>query len=114
MHKIGRFFDDALGLSALSASDLTVVQVGLRAVVVYFALGLFARMGKKRFLGQATAFDASHHPDRFGSESRRIRNSSLRCVARSHTELYRRPLDRFLFYAELGCAELFGKGHDAV
>ena len=58
MHEIGRFIDDALGLSALSANDLTVAQVGLRAVVVYFALILFVRLGKKRFLGQATAFDA--------------------------------------------------------
>ena len=30
----------------------------MRAVVVYFALVLFVRAGKKRFLGQATAFDA--------------------------------------------------------
>jgi hypothetical protein len=58
MHEIGRFIDDALGLSALSANDLTVPQAGLRAVVVYFALILFVRLGKKRFLGQATAFDA--------------------------------------------------------
>jgi uncharacterized membrane protein YcaP (DUF421 family) len=58
MYKIGRLIDDALGLSALSANDLTVAQVGLRAVVVYFALILFVRVGKKRFLGQATAFDA--------------------------------------------------------
>jgi uncharacterized membrane protein YcaP (DUF421 family) len=33
-------------------------QVGLRGVVVYFVLILFVRVGKKRFLGQATAFDA--------------------------------------------------------
>ena len=58
MHEIGRFIDDALGLSALSANDLSVAQVGLRAVVVYFVLILFVRIGKKRFLGQATAFDA--------------------------------------------------------
>ena len=58
LHEIGRFIDDALGLSALSANDLTVAQIGLRAVVVYFALILFVRVGKKRFLGQATAFDA--------------------------------------------------------
>jgi hypothetical protein len=30
----------------------------LRAIVVYFLLVLFVRLGKKRFLGQATAFDA--------------------------------------------------------
>jgi hypothetical protein len=46
MHEIGRFIDDALGLSALSANDLTVAQVGLRAVVVYFALVLFVRLDK--------------------------------------------------------------------
>jgi uncharacterized membrane protein YcaP (DUF421 family) len=58
MHEIGRFIDDALGLSAPSAHDLTVAQMGLRGVVVYFVLILFVRVGKKRFLGQATAFDA--------------------------------------------------------
>lgn len=58
MREIGRFIDDALGLSAPSANDLTGAQVGMRAVVVYFALVLFVRAGKKRFLGQATAFDA--------------------------------------------------------
>jgi uncharacterized membrane protein YcaP (DUF421 family) len=58
MHELGRFIDVALGLSAASANDLTVAQVGLRALVVYFALILFVRMGKKRFLGQATALDA--------------------------------------------------------
>jgi uncharacterized membrane protein YcaP (DUF421 family) len=58
MHDIGRFIDSALGLSAPSANDLTVAQVGLRGVVVYFVLILFVRVGKKRFLGQATAFDA--------------------------------------------------------
>ena len=58
MHEIGRLIDDALGLSAPSANDLTVAQVGLRAVVVYFALIFFVRVGKKRFLGEATAFDA--------------------------------------------------------
>jgi hypothetical protein len=55
MHKIGRFIDSALGLSAPSANDLTVAQVGLRGVVVYFVLILFVRVGKKRFFGQATA-----------------------------------------------------------
>jgi hypothetical protein len=41
-----------LGLSALSANDLTVAQVGLRAVVVYFALILFVRVGKSGSLAK--------------------------------------------------------------
>src|SRR5215831_10214149 len=52
------FLDRMLGLSATSANDLTTVQVCLRAVAVYFLLIFFVRLGKKRFLGQATAFDA--------------------------------------------------------
>jgi uncharacterized membrane protein YcaP (DUF421 family) len=58
MDNLSSFFDRLLGLSALSANELTTAQVCLRAVVVYFVLILFVRMGKKRFLGQATAFDA--------------------------------------------------------
>ena len=58
MQEIVRFIDEALGLSATSADDLTVAQVAVRAFVVYFTLILFIRLGKKRFLGQATAFDA--------------------------------------------------------
>jgi len=58
MQEIGRFVNDALGLSAPAANELTVAQVGLRAVIVYFVLILLVRLGKKRFLGQATAFDA--------------------------------------------------------
>ena len=49
--------DRLLGLSAASANELTTAQVCLRAVVVYFVLISFVRIGKKRFLGQATAFD---------------------------------------------------------
>jgi uncharacterized membrane protein YcaP (DUF421 family) len=58
MQQIDRFLDGVLGLSATTASDLTVAQVALRALIVYFILILFVRLGKKRFLGQATAFDA--------------------------------------------------------
>lgn len=58
MQEVDRFIIDALGLSATTASELTVVQVGLRALIVYFVLILLVRLGKKRFLGQATAFDA--------------------------------------------------------
>jgi uncharacterized membrane protein YcaP (DUF421 family) len=46
-----------LGLS-LKADDLNIAQVALRAVLVYGALIAFVRLGKKRFLAQATAFDA--------------------------------------------------------
>ncbi|HYK50225.1 MAG TPA: YetF domain-containing protein [Terriglobales bacterium] len=58
MQDIGRFLDGVLGLSATTANELTVAQVGLRALIVYFTLIFFVRLGKKRFLGQATAFDA--------------------------------------------------------
>ena len=58
MDQLTSLCDRLLGLSAASANELTTAQVCLRAVVVYFVLILFVRIGKKRFLGQATAFDA--------------------------------------------------------
>jgi uncharacterized membrane protein YcaP (DUF421 family) len=47
-----------LGLSAHKAEDLNVLQVCVRAVVVFLILIAYVRLGKKRFLGEATAFDA--------------------------------------------------------
>jgi uncharacterized membrane protein YcaP (DUF421 family) len=58
MEEAGSLLDRLLGLSTSGANELTAGQVCLRAVVVYFVLILFVRIGKKRFLGQATAFDA--------------------------------------------------------
>jgi uncharacterized membrane protein YcaP (DUF421 family) len=58
MDTVSLFFDGMLGLSAASANDLTTTQVCLRAVVIYVVLIFFVRLGKKRFLGQVTAFDA--------------------------------------------------------
>jgi uncharacterized membrane protein YcaP (DUF421 family) len=49
--------DARLGLS-LKAGELESWQIGLRAIIVYGALIVCVRFGKKRFLGQATAFDA--------------------------------------------------------
>jgi uncharacterized membrane protein YcaP (DUF421 family) len=46
-----------LGLSA-KADELSLLQVALRALLVYGAMIAFVRLGKKRFLAQATAFDA--------------------------------------------------------
>src|SRR5947208_1070018 len=38
--------------------ELTVFQVGVRALVTYLFTILIVRIGHKRFLGQATTFDA--------------------------------------------------------
>ena len=46
-----------LGLS-LRPQQLELWQICLRAFVVYLAMIVFVRFGKKRFLGRATAFDA--------------------------------------------------------
>jgi uncharacterized membrane protein YcaP (DUF421 family) len=46
-----------LGLWA-RPDDLTFAQIGVRALLVYGTLIALVRFGKKRFLGQATAFDA--------------------------------------------------------
>src|SRR4051812_11208912 len=46
----------ALGLG-LEGKELGIGQMTLRAVVVYVATVLIVRLGKKRFMGQSTAFD---------------------------------------------------------
>jgi uncharacterized membrane protein YcaP (DUF421 family) len=46
----------ALGLGTES-KEINVAQMALRAVVVYAVTVVVVRLGKKRFMGQATAFD---------------------------------------------------------
>src|SRR5215218_7578653 len=41
----------------LDSKDLGAAQMALRAAVVYAAMVVVVRLGKKRFMGQATAFD---------------------------------------------------------
>ncbi len=50
--------DVMLGLSAERPEQLAAAQVCKRAVVVFLDLIAYLRIAKKRFLGQATAFDA--------------------------------------------------------
>lgn len=50
------WLDILLGLSA-RAEDLTSPQMVVRAIVMFVALLVIVRLGKKRFLGRATAFD---------------------------------------------------------
>ena len=57
MESISSVFDAVLGLSATKADGLSTLQVCVRAVVVYLVLIGYVRFGKKRFLGQASAFD---------------------------------------------------------
>ncbi len=45
-----------LGLG-LESRDITVLQMALRAAVVYVVTVVIVRLGKKRFMGRATAFD---------------------------------------------------------
>lgn len=49
-------FEDLLGIGRPS-QDIGVLQMGLRAVVIYLATILTIRLGRKRFRGRATAFD---------------------------------------------------------
>jgi uncharacterized membrane protein YcaP (DUF421 family) len=58
MDAVSHLLDTIIGLSATKASELTVAQVCARAIIVYLTLIAYVRFGKKRFLGQATAFDA--------------------------------------------------------
>ena len=50
--------DALLGLSAVKAEELSTLQVCLRALVVYLVLIGYVRFAKKRFLSEATGFDA--------------------------------------------------------
>ncbi|WP_046863475.1 DUF421 domain-containing protein [Microvirga massiliensis] len=43
--------------AGLESRDITIVQMGLRAALVYLVTLLIVRMAKKRFMGRATAFD---------------------------------------------------------
>src|SRR5258708_39392234 len=56
METLSGIAESLLGLSE-KAEGLTLAQVALRAFLVYGALIGFVRLGKKRFLSQATAFD---------------------------------------------------------
>jgi uncharacterized membrane protein YcaP (DUF421 family) len=57
METTGSILDAVLGLSATRPEQLGTAQVCFRAAVVYLVLIGYVRFGKKRFLGQATAFD---------------------------------------------------------
>lgn len=46
----------ALGLH-LQSMEISVPQMALRAVIVYIVTVLIVRLGKKRFMGRASAFD---------------------------------------------------------
>src|SRR5829696_4154766 len=56
MDEIGELLRAGLGIG-LDSHDINVAQMALRAVVVYVVTVLIVRLGKKRFMGQATAFD---------------------------------------------------------
>jgi uncharacterized membrane protein YcaP (DUF421 family) len=56
MERAYEWVQAALGLG-LESRDLGVVQMGLRAAIVFIVTLTVVRLGKKRFLGRATAFD---------------------------------------------------------
>jgi uncharacterized membrane protein YcaP (DUF421 family) len=56
MDEIADWLDRALGLG-LESQEISALQMGLRAIVVYIVTVLIVRLGKKRFMGRATAFD---------------------------------------------------------
>lgn len=45
------------GLLGIDSGDLTVWQMGLRAVIIYITAIIFVKVGEKRFMGKNTAFD---------------------------------------------------------
>ena len=58
MEKLLSTIDAALGLSASGPQELGTLQMCARAIIVFVILIACVRLGKKRFLGEATAFDA--------------------------------------------------------
>jgi uncharacterized membrane protein YcaP (DUF421 family) len=56
MERAYEWLQAALGIG-LESRDLGVVQMGLRAAIVFVVTLTIVRLGKKRFLGRATAFD---------------------------------------------------------
>lgn len=56
MYDIANAIGTALGLG-LEAKELGVLQMALRAGVVFVVTLVIVRLGKKRFMGRATAFD---------------------------------------------------------
>jgi len=56
MSVAAELLETVLGLSA-KPDQLTVAQIAVRAAAVYVILIALIRLGKKRFLGEATAFD---------------------------------------------------------
>ncbi|HEY7228883.1 MAG TPA: YetF domain-containing protein [Pseudolabrys sp.] len=57
MEAVWDAIDTLLGLSATKAEELSILQVCLRAVVVFLVLIAYVRFAKKRFLSQTTALD---------------------------------------------------------
>lgn len=55
MDSIGEFLRHWFG--AIDGSQITSAQMATRAVVVYIAVIIIVRLGKKRFLGKGSAFD---------------------------------------------------------
>jgi uncharacterized membrane protein YcaP (DUF421 family) len=58
MEALWNSIDALLGLSATKTEELSILQVCLRAFVVYLVLIGYVRFAKKRFLSEATGFDA--------------------------------------------------------
>ena len=56
MDEIGSVLQGILGIG-LDSHDLGAAQMAVRALVVYVATVVMVRLGKKRFMGRATAFD---------------------------------------------------------
>ncbi|MBL0406824.1 hypothetical protein JKG68_23040 [Microvirga aerilata] len=56
MDEIMDAVDVVLGLG-LESREINVLQMGLRAAVVFIVTVLMVRLAKKRFMGRATAFD---------------------------------------------------------
>ena len=56
MERAYEWLQPSLGIG-LESKDMGVLQMGLRAAIVFVVTVAIVRLGKKRFLGRATAFD---------------------------------------------------------
>src|ERR1017187_457634 len=55
-HSLDDFFRSVLG-TGLESKDIDVLQMALRAVIIYAVTICIVRLGKQRFMGGATVFD---------------------------------------------------------
>ena len=112
MESVRTLSDALLGFSATKADELSMLQVCLRAVVVYLVLIGYVRFAKKRFLSEATGFDAILVIVIGSIASRAISGTAPFFSSLAGTfVLILRPLGHFVHHPELSLSQLRHQRH---